>query len=63
RRSMLDVEGYRGMSGVITCVPNGDCAQAARISVYRAPAWPQVRPGARPVFSRSFTLAEVATSG
>lgn len=63
RRSMLDVEGYTGMSGTLTCVPNGDCAQGARISVYRAPAWPQVRPGARPAFSRSFTLAEVAASG
>ena len=63
RRAMLDIEGYAGMSGTLTCVPNGDCAQAARISVYRAPAWPQARPGARPVFSRSFTLAEVAASG
>ena len=63
RRAMLDVEGYKGMSGILTCVPNGDCAQGARISVYRAPAWPQLRPGARPVFSRSFTLAEVAASG
>lgn len=63
RRAMLDVQGYEGMSGTLTCVPNGDCAQAARISVYRAPAWPQVRPGARPVFSRSFTLAEVTAGG
>ena len=63
RRTMLDVEGYKGMSGTLTCVPNGDCAQAARISVYKAPAWPQVRPGARPAFSRSFTLADVAASG
>ncbi len=63
RRAMLDVQNYRGLSGVLTCVSTGDCAQSARIALYRAPAWPQVRPGAKPVFSQSLALSEVTGQG
>ena len=63
RRTMLDVQGYRGLAGVLTCVSTGDCAQSARIALYRAPSWPQVRPGAKPVFSQSLALSEVTGQG
>lgn len=63
RTAMLDIDGYRGMSGTLTCVPTGDCAQSARIAVYRAPRWPQVDEGAKPVFSQALTLAEVTGQG
>ena len=63
RSAMLDVEGYQGLSGVLTCRPTGDCAQGARIAVYRSPAWPQLSAGAKPVFSQTLTLAEVTGQG
>lgn len=63
RRAMLDVHGYRGLSGILTCVPTGDCAQSARIAIYRAPNWPVLREKAKPVFSQSLTLAEVTGQG
>ncbi len=63
RRALLDVQGYRGLSGTLTCTSTGDCAQSARIAVYRAPSWPAVNPKARPVFSQSLTLAEVLGQG
>jgi hypothetical protein len=60
RSAFLDVSRYRGVSGLITCTPSGDCAQSARIAVYRAPAWP-VEDGSdgAPVFSQSKSLADV----
>lgn len=60
RSAFLDVSRYRGVSGLVTCTPSGDCAQSARIAVYRAPQWPVEGgvPGA-PVFSQSKSLAEV----
>lgn len=63
RRALLDVQGYRGISGILTCTSTGDCAQSARIAVYRAPAWPTLQPRAKPVFSKSLTLAEVIGQG
>jgi branched-chain amino acid transport system substrate-binding protein len=62
RSALLDITGYQGLSGTLSCTPSGDCAQGARISIYRAPAWPAVRRGAVPVFSQSRTIAEL-TSG
>ena len=60
RSAFLDVDRYRGVSGLVTCTPSGDCAQSARIAVYRAPAWPVVAGGsATPVFSQSKSLADV----
>ena len=62
RSALLDITGYEGLSGTLNCTPSGDCAQGARISIYRAPAWPAVQPSAMPVFSESRTIAEL-TSG
>ena len=60
RSAFLDVSRYRGVSGLVTCTPSGDCAQSARIAVYEAPLWP-VEGGdfGSPAFSQSKSLAEV----
>lgn len=64
RASIIDVAGYNGLSGILTCLPAGDCVPAARISVYRAPQWPVGgRTAALPVFSTARTLAEVTGGG
>lgn len=65
RNALLTVDGYVGVSGTLQCTPTGDCAQAAQIGVFRAPAWP-VQGGSadpQPVFSQYLTLREVGTSG
>lgn len=59
RAAMLDVDGYEGVSGTLSCVATGDCVQSARIAVYRAPAWPLRGRRPAPVFSASTSLAEV----
>ena len=55
------INGYRGVSNKMVCMPTGDCAQAGTIAVYRAPFWPvgANASGSEPVFSKSETLAEV----
>ncbi|MCG9478339.1 MAG: hypothetical protein K9H34_10165, partial [Actinomycetia bacterium] len=65
RRSLVEamqsVDGYAGVSNKMVCMPTGDCAQAATIGVFRAPAWP-VGSGsqtAQPVYSKTETLASV----
>ena len=64
RASIISVNGYDGLSGILTCLPAGDCVPAARISVYRAPQWPVGgRTAALPVFSTARTLAEVTGGG
>jgi branched-chain amino acid transport system substrate-binding protein len=64
RAAMLDVDGYPGVSGQLTCRPNGECAQAARIALYRAPAWPVARvEPPPPEFSQTKTLASVVGTG
>ena len=63
RRAMLVVQGYDGLSGRLTCGTLGDCAESARIAVYRYPDWPVNRPDAKPVFSQLKTLAQVASTG
>ena len=64
RRALLSVQGYSGLSGRITCESSGDCAESARIAIYRAPNWPVVKgDSAKPVFSQLKTLAEVMSGG
>jgi branched-chain amino acid transport system substrate-binding protein len=64
RRALLQVRGYPGMSGRLTCAASGDCAEGARIAVYRAPDWPVARgAGATPVFSQQKTLAQIRGGG
>lgn len=59
RAAMLDVDGYEGVSGTLSCIATGDCVQSARIAVYRAPDWPLGGRRPAPVFSASRSLAEV----
>ena len=60
RRSMLDIRGYAGLSGVLSCRPTGDCNEGARIAIYESPAWPILKGDkAVPVFSQFKTLSEV----
>ena len=64
RRALLQVEGYEGLSGSLTCASNGDCAESARIAIYREPNWPVLRgDSAKPVFTQLKTLAEVLNGG
>jgi branched-chain amino acid transport system substrate-binding protein len=64
RRAVLEVRGYQGLSGRLTCVSTGDCAEGARIAIYRAPAWPVAQGvGAKPVFRAQKTLAQFAPGG
>lgn len=63
RRALLTVQGYPGISGRLTCGTLGDCAESARIGVYRFPEWPVIRPEAKPIFSQLKTLAQVANTG
>jgi branched-chain amino acid transport system substrate-binding protein len=60
RAAMLDVEGYPGLSGSLTCDPGGDCSQISRIAIYKAPAWPSAEGSqAVPVYSSARSQAEV----
>ncbi len=59
REAMLDVDGYEGVSGTLSCGATGDCVPSARIAVYRAPDWPLGGTRATPVFSATQSLAEV----
>ncbi len=59
RSAMLDVNGYGGLSGNLTCGPTGDCAQGAKIAIFQAPQWPVADPSAKPVFTRYKTIAEL----
>lgn len=64
RSALLEIDGYPGLSGTLTCTPSGDCAQGARIAIYEAPRWPSVvGPDARPVFSQVRTLAQLGLAG
>jgi len=59
--AMRVVDGYEGISNRLACTPTGDCAQSATIGIFRAPAWPVGGSAqfARPVFSKTKTLASV----
>lgn len=63
RAAMLEVDGYEGVSGTLSCIATGDCVQTARIAVYRAPALPLGGRRPAPVFSASRSLAEVTGRG
>jgi branched-chain amino acid transport system substrate-binding protein len=53
---------YKGLSGTITCTPLGDCATAVSIAVYEVPGIPVEggTPNAKPVFTKTETLAEAS---
>jgi branched-chain amino acid transport system substrate-binding protein len=52
--------GYQGIIGTLTCTPLGDCATSVTIGVYQMPDVGFLDPTAKPVFSETKTLAEVA---
>jgi branched-chain amino acid transport system substrate-binding protein len=60
--AIFATSGYQGMTGTITCTPLGDCATDVTIGVFQAPGWPVEGgdPNAKPVFSETKTLADVA---
>jgi branched-chain amino acid transport system substrate-binding protein len=64
RRALLEVRGYEGLSGRLSCTSSGDCAEGARIAIYRAPNWP-VNKGdaAEPIFSQLKTLSQIKSGG
>jgi len=64
RRALLQVRGYQGLSGRLTCGSTGDCAEGARVAIYRAPDWPVARgAGAKPVFRSQKALAQFSLGG
>ncbi len=64
RRALLEVRGYQGLSGRLTCGSTGDCAEGARVAIYAAPEWPVARgAGAKPVFRSQKALAQFALGG
>jgi branched-chain amino acid transport system substrate-binding protein len=60
RTALLRTTNYPGLSGLLTCTEDGDCAQDVRIAIYEAPGWPtasQASPDK--VFSQSLSLAQL----
>jgi branched-chain amino acid transport system substrate-binding protein len=60
RDAVQNTSGYNGIIGTITCTPLGDCATAVTIGVYKLPDVGFIDPAAKPVFTETKTLAEVA---
>jgi branched-chain amino acid transport system substrate-binding protein len=60
--AIFATNGYQGMTGTITCNELGDCATDVTIAIYEAPDWPVEggNPNAKPVFSETKSLADVA---
>lgn len=59
--AMRVVDGFQGVSNTLACTPSGDCAQSARIALYRAPEWPvgSEAADAVPIYAKSQTLRSV----
>ena len=53
-------ENYEGVIGTLTCTPDGDCATSVTIGVYEVPDVGFLDPAAKPVFTETKTLDEVA---
>ena len=53
---------YKGIIGTITCTPLGDCATSVTIGVYKVPDVGFLDPKAKPVFTETKTLAQVAVA-
>lgn len=63
RNALLRTSQYPGLSGILTCTENGDCAQNVRIAIYRAPGWPtDSQANATKVFSQSLSLSQLNAS-
>jgi branched-chain amino acid transport system substrate-binding protein len=53
-------ENYKGVIGTLTCTEDGDCATEVTIGVYKVPDVGFLDPAAKPVFTETKTLDEVA---
>jgi branched-chain amino acid transport system substrate-binding protein len=61
RDKIFATKDYQGVTGIITCDPNGDCATDVTIGIFKAPAWPVEGgdPNAKAVFSDTKSLDDV----
>jgi branched-chain amino acid transport system substrate-binding protein len=60
RDAVQATNGYQGIIGTITCTPLGDCATSVTIGVYKVPDVGFLDPAAKPVFTETKTLDDVA---
>jgi branched-chain amino acid transport system substrate-binding protein len=64
RNALIDAvegtENYEGVIGTLTCTEDGDCATSVTIGVYEVPDVGFLDPAAKPVFTETKTLDEVA---
>jgi branched-chain amino acid transport system substrate-binding protein len=60
RDAVQGTNGYEGIIGTITCTELGDCATSVTIGVYKVPDVGFLDPAAKPVFTETKTLDEVA---
>jgi branched-chain amino acid transport system substrate-binding protein len=60
RDAVQATNGYQGIIGEITCTPLGDCATSVTIGVYKVPDVGFLDPAAKPIFTETKTLDEVA---
>jgi branched-chain amino acid transport system substrate-binding protein len=60
RDAVQATNGYQGIIGTITCTPLGDCATSVTIGVYKVPDVGFLDPAAKPIFTETKTLDEVA---
>jgi branched-chain amino acid transport system substrate-binding protein len=58
--AVQNTSDYQGVIGTITCTPDGDCATSVTIGVYEVPDVGFLDPNAKPVFTETKTLEEVA---
>jgi branched-chain amino acid transport system substrate-binding protein len=58
--AVLATSGYPGITGTITCNETGDCATEVTIGIYQVPAVPFDDPRAKPVYSDTKSLEDVA---
>lgn len=58
--AVVATNGYQGIIGTLTCTPLGDCATSVTIGVYKVPDVGYLDPTAKPVFTETKTLADVA---
>jgi branched-chain amino acid transport system substrate-binding protein len=60
RDAVQNTTDYEGVIGTITCTPDGDCATSVTIGIYKVPDVGFLDPAAKPVFTETKTLDEVA---
>jgi len=61
RDAFLEIQGWEGAAGDMSCDATGDCARRSTISVFEAPNWPVGENGdqAEPVYSQTLVLDQV----